>query len=314
MIDKSQLPQRPTSKIRVWSEAAFIAVLIAFLSFLPATAPLRAQPLPSDRLQPNAQPRDQLEAAWIDPQVGQSLPLDAQFKTYDNRPVRLREVLGQRPVVLCLVYFECPMLCKLAADGVMRAVSSMSEQVGQDFDVAFISFDPRDTPARASAAREHALKQYTRSGAKHGLHFLTGPQASIDAVTHAVGFHYAWDSSTEQFSHATGLMIVAPDGVVTEYLDGVNFSPNSLAAAVGRARRNELTQSQSFSFVRCYLYDPITGKFGAAVQWTIRVLAAATVVTIGAAIVRMNRLSKNSEVVNSGDAHARGGPAEVQDA
>ena len=271
-----------------------------------------------------SQPRDKLDAAWIDPHVGQSLPLDAQFTTHDGRTVRLREVFGQRPVVLCMVYFECPMLCKLAADGVMRAVSSLSEQAGREFDVVFISFDPRDNPARAQAARDHALRQYTRSGAEQSLHFLTGPQASIDAVTEAVGFHYAWDESTKQFSHATGLMIVAPDGVITEYLDGVNFSPNSLSAAIGRAARNELTQSQAFSFVRCYLYDPTTGKFGAAVQWTIRVLALATVAFIGVAIVRMNRLSNNSAAANSDEPPVRDGaalngsardiPVEVQDA
>lgn len=196
----------------------------------------------------------------------------------------------------------------------MRAVSSVPEQVGQDFNVVFISFDPRDTPARAEAAREHALSLYTRSGAEQGMYFLTGTQASIDAVTQAVGFHYAWDDSTKQFSHASGLMIVAPDGVVTEYLDGVNFSPGSLASAIGRARHNELTQSQSFSFVRCYLYDPTTGKFGAAVQWTIRVLALATVVFIGVAIVRMNRLSKNSAAARSGEGLVRDVPVEVPDA
>ncbi len=322
-----QLPTRHSFLSKAWLQTAAVFVLAFLVAVLAATTAARAQlqpgdqqlssdgdsPVPLGYSSAQIQPREKLQAAWIDPQVGRSLPLDVPFIAHDERSTNLREVLGQRPVVLCLVYFECPMLCRLAADGVMRAVSSMSEQVGQDFDVIFISFDPRDTPARARAARDHALSQYTRAGAKAGLHFLTGSQASIDAITRAVGFHYAWDEATQQFSHAAGLMIVAPDGVITEYLDGVNFSPRSLASAVERAQRNELTQTQALAFVRCYLYDPTTGKFGAAVQWTIRALALATVAFIGAAIVRMNRLTKNAAVASLLAAPASDVSAEVRD-
>lgn len=241
------------------------------------------------------QPRDKLEAAKIEPQVGHSLPRTAEFRDYLGRPVRMSELVGKRPLVLCLVYFECPMLCKMAADGLVRSVSSVPENVGQDFDVVIVSFDPRDTPRRASAARDHALSQYAREGTDGGWHFLTGSQENIDLLTDAVGFRYVWDEESKQFAHAAGLIIISPDGVITEYLDGVNFSPRDLISAVNRAGRNELTEPASVSFVRCYLYDPTTGKFGSAVQWTIRVLGIATILALVLGMFRLNRRNKQRE-------------------
>lgn len=235
------------------------------------------------------QPRDKLESAWIEPRVGQSLPLASEFVEHNGKTVQLGDVVGERPVVLCLVYFECPMLCKLAADGLVRSAASLRENVGQDYDIAFVSFDPRDTPERAAAAREHALHQYARAGTEEGWHFLTGPQASIDRITQAVGFHYLWDEDTKQFAHAAGIMVITPDGRISEYLDGINFSPRELSAAIGRAANNELTESGATLFMRCYLYDPTTGKFGAAVQWTIRVLGLATVLALMLLVFRLAR-------------------------
>lgn len=240
-------------------------------------------------LAPGQQPRDKLESAWIEPHVGQMLPLTSELIEHSGKQIQLGDVVGKRPVVLCLVYFECPMLCKLAADGLVRSIASLRENVGQDFDILFVSFDPRDTPARAATAREHALHQYARTGSEEGWHFLTGSQASIDKTTQAVGFHYLWDADTQQFAHATGIMVITPDGRISEYLDGINFSPRELSSAIARAANNELTESGATLFMRCYLYDPTTGKFGAAVQWTIRVLGVATVLALILLVVRLGR-------------------------
>lgn len=242
------------------------------------------------------QPRDKLESAWIEPQVGQLLPLTSEFIEHSGKTIQLGDEVGTRPVVLCLVYFECPMLCKLAADGLVRSVASLRENVGQDFDIVFVSFDPRDTPERAAAAREHALRQYARAGTEAGWHFLTGTQASIDKIAQAVGFHYLWDEDTQQFAHATGIMVITPDGRISEYLDGINFSPRELSSAIGRAANNELTESGAILFMRCYLYDPTTGKFGAAVQWTIRVLAVATVLGLILLVFRLGRTRSLSTI------------------
>lgn len=235
------------------------------------------------------QPRDKLESAWIEPHVGQTLPLSAEFIDHRGQTLQLGQIVGKRPCLLCLVYFECPMLCKLAADGLVRSVASLPQRVGTDFDVLFVSFDPRDTPSRAFAAREHALGQYARAGTEVGWHFLTGTQANIDQITEAVGFHYLWDDATKQFAHATGIMIINSDCRISEYLDGVNFSPRELSSAIQRAANNQLTERGETLFMRCYLYDPTTGKFGAAVQWTIRALGGATVLALVTLVFRLGR-------------------------
>lgn len=235
------------------------------------------------------QPREILDSVGIDPHMGATLPMDARFRDHEGNPVVLGDLLGERPVVLCLVYFDCPMLCKLAADGLVRTVAGLPETVGQDFDVMLVSFNPADTPERADAARKHALNNYSREGSAAGWHFLTGSQESIDALTKAVGFHYAWDEASQQFAHASGLTIISPTGVITEYLDGVQFSPRELISAVDRAAKNQIAETPPTSFVRCYLYDPTTGKFGAAVQWTVRVLGLLTVAGLGLLIVGLSR-------------------------
>lgn len=235
------------------------------------------------------QPLEILDAVGIEPHTGEKLPLDAVFRDHDGNPVVLGDFCGERPIVLCLVYFDCPMLCKLAADGLVRTVAGLPETVGKDFDVMLVSFNPEDTPARATAARQQALDNYARNGTEPGWHFLTGPPESIAALTEAIGFRYVWDDASKQFAHASGLTIISPSGVITEYLDGVQFSPRDLVAAVNRSRQNQISKTPPTSFVRCYLYDPTTGKFGAAVQWTVRVLGLLTVVVLGALIVRLSR-------------------------
>lgn len=230
-----------------------------------------------------------LNAVRIEPSMGATLPMDSVFRDHEGGPLVLGDLFGERPVVLCLVYFDCPMLCKLAADGLVRTVTGLSETVGQDFDVMLVSFNPVDTPERAAAAREQALGNYARDGAGAGWHFLTGSQESIDALTSAVGFRYVWDDASKQFAHASGLTVISPSGVITGYLDGVQFSPRELITAIDHAERNQVSSTPPTSFVRCYLYDPTTGKFGAAVQWTVRVLGFITVVAIVVLIARLAR-------------------------
>ncbi|MAT14538.1 MAG: hypothetical protein CMJ46_04630 [Planctomyces sp.] len=230
-----------------------------------------------------------LNEAEIIPQVGESLPLDAEFVDATGVPVQLAEVTRERPTILCLVYFDCPMLCKLAADSVVKGVTEIDADVGDKFNVVFVSFNPVDTPEKAMQAQAAALAQYGRVGAGAGWYFLTGEQAEIDRLTKAVGYHYRWDPETKQFSHPSGLMIISPAGVITEYLDGVRFSAADLNSAVKRAAAGTETKSETISFARCYLYDPTTGKFGAAVQWTVRTLGLLTVVGLGFTVFRLTR-------------------------
>ncbi|MEZ6087840.1 MAG: SCO family protein [Pirellulaceae bacterium] len=243
--------------------------------------------------------QEMLGKAGIEPKIGGSLPAEAIFVDHHGNAVSIDEIVcGQRPSVVCLVYFNCPMLCKLAADGLVRAAASIDGDVGDAFDVLLISFDPRDQPKQAMAARSIAVQRYGRDPTGTGWYFLTGNQNAIDQLTRSVGFRYAWDDETQQYAHAAGLIIVSPDGGITEYLDGVRFAPMELEAALRRADQKALTDSEGLTFARCYLYDPTTGKFGSVVHWAIRILGLLTVATLVVGIVCLSRVG--SRVVNEG--------------
>lgn len=232
--------------------------------------------------------RVMLQQAWIEPHVGAQVPATVRFNDHLGQPTPLAALLGERPTVLCLVYFECPMLCKLTADGLIRAVASVPQHPGSDYNIAFVSFDPRDTPERAAAARTHALSQYGKESDGKGWYFLTGQSPAIHQLTDAVGFHYVWDETTKQFAHASGIVVLAPDGTIAQYLDGVQFSPKQLSAAIDSAAAKQLTPQAETSFVRCYLYDPTTGRFGSAVKWTLRGLGVLTVLVLAATTLRLS--------------------------
>lgn len=228
-----------------------------------------------------------LNQANIEPRIGEQLPFDAIFFDQAGREIELGDIFDTgRPTIICLVYFDCPMLCKLSADGLVRAAASIEANVGDTYNIAFISFDPRDTVKRAAAAHSMTLRKYGRAD-EEGWYFLTGEESSIRNLTEAIGFHYAWDAKTEQYAHSAGLVIISPEGKITHYLDGVHFAPTDLISALNRAKEGTVTQSTPPSFIRCYLYDPTTGQFGSLVQWSVRALGILTVAALGLAILKL---------------------------
>ena len=161
---------------------------------------------------------DVLEKVGIDQKLNAQVPLDAVFRAEDGREVRLGDYFGKRPVVLSLVYYECPMLCTQVLNGAVAAFKVLNFNIGDDFDVVTLSFDPRETPAMASAKKETYLDKYGRPEGAKGWHFLTGDQAAIDALTSSVGFRYAFDQESQQYVHASALMVLTPDGRVSQVL------------------------------------------------------------------------------------------------
>jgi protein SCO1/2 len=232
-------------------------------------------------------PQQVLEAIGITPKLDALVPREATFVDHRGHRVELGELLGERPVVLCLVYFRCPMLCSMTADGLVQSVRELSGDVGDEFDIVMVSFDPREGPKQAAAARETALERYGRSGAARGWHALTGEQSAIEALTDAVGFRYRWDESLQQYAHAAGLVVVTPGGRVSGYLNGVQFPPPKLARAIRAADRGDVAATAPQSFLKCYLYNPATGEFGFAVQWTVRGLGLLTVLGLFIAVGRL---------------------------
>jgi protein SCO1/2 len=230
---------------------------------------------------PAALPADSRPAALrevgFDQRLGEALPLDAAFVDETGRAVRLGDYFGRRPVVLSLAYYGCPMLCTLSLNGLASALKTLSFDAGREFDVVTVSFEPKETPAQAAAAKKTYLERYGRPAAASGWHFLTGDAAAVAAITRAVGFRYVWDEETNQYAHPTGVVVATPQGRIARYLYGVEYAPKDLRFAVVEASSGRVGSPVDQLLLYCYEYDPVRGRYGAAILRTVRFLGILTV-------------------------------------
>ncbi len=202
----------------------------------------------------------------IDQKIGTFVPPDLVFNDENGIPVRLGSFFGQRPMVLVLVYYRCPMLCTLVLNDLVRTMRLMPENVGKDYDVLTVSFDPRDTPELARMKKKNYLLEYGRHDAGGGWHFLTGTQASITALTRAVGFRYVWDPQLKVFVHASGIMVLTPKGEISRYFFGVNYKPDDLRLALTEASGGHTGSIVDSILLYCCYYNPVTGKYNVAIS------------------------------------------------
>lgn len=226
----------------------------------------------------------------LDQHLNQQIPLDLTFKDENGQPVQLKQYFGSRPVILSLVYFQCPMLCSQVLSGMAGAFNGIRRfSVGRDFDVLTVSFDPRDTPENAAESKKTYLQRYRRAGAAQGWHFLTGNKQAIDALAGAVGFRYAWDPQIQQFAHASGIMLLTPDGRLAQYYYGIEYAPRDLQLGIIEASQGRIGSLADKFILYCYHYDPARGKYGAVVFNILRVSALATLLTLGGFMIIMFR-------------------------
>ena len=219
-----------------------------------------------------------LEKVGIDQRLNEQLPLDAVFKDEQGREVRLAEYFKGKPVVLAFVYYSCPMLCNQVLNGMLSSFRGVTFNVGEQFEVVTISFDPRETPQLAASKKETYVKAYNRAGAAAGWHFLTGDEANIKRVTEAAGFRYAWDEPTKQFAHASGIMVATPEGKLARYFYGIEYRARDLRLGLIEASQNQIGSAVDALMLYCYHYDPATGKYGAVVM---NIMKVAGVLTLG---------------------------------
>jgi protein SCO1/2 len=199
--------------------------------------------------------------------------------------VTLRRYFGARPVVLALVYYECPMLCTQVLGGLAGSLQGMSLAVGQDYDVLVVSFDPGETPAMAADRKKDFVRRYIRDAREQNIHFLTGREASIKALTSAVGFNAVYDTATDQWAHPAAITIVTAQGKVSRYLYGVEFAPRDLKLALVEASQGKIGGVVDQMLLFCYHYDPETGKYGLVIMNIVRAAGALTVLVLVGAIV-----------------------------
>lgn len=218
--------------------------------------------------------------------LGNTIPLDTPFVDENGKDVKLGDYFGKRPVVLALVYFECPMLCTQVLNGAFSSMEAMPFSTGNEFDLVVISFDPGETPALAAQKKKAYFERYRRPGADAGMHFLTGRPASIKAITDAVGFKYAYDAAIDQFAHPAALTVLTTNGEVSRYLYGIEFAPKDLRLALVEAGQGHVGSAVDQALLYCYHYDPETGKYGFVIMNVIRLGGILTVAVLGVFIVR----------------------------
>ena len=254
------------------------------LAFLASAAWALAQPGQPAPAQPSYSMQDSnlktalpkaLEGVGIDQKLDEQVPLDLVFKDEAGREVPLSNFFSKgKPVVLALVYYRCPMLCTQILTGLESTLKAVTFNPGKDFEVVAVSFDPKDTPELAAAKKQTYLRRYARPNTANGWHFLTGDEKNIKSLTDAVGYHYKYDPKTDQFAHASGIMVLTPDGRVSRYFYGVEYAPRDVRLGLVEASQNKIGSPADAILLFCFHYDPSTGKYGAIAMNILRGSAA----------------------------------------
>lgn len=206
-----------------------------------------------------------------------AVPLDENFRDEEGATVRLSRYFQSRPVLLVPVYYTCPNLCSQVLSGVVAGLRPLSLKPGRDFDIVAISFNPSETAADALEKRDLFAHRYSSRAGTAGWHFLTGPEQSIHAVMEAIGFHYRYDAASKMYIHASGVMVLTPDGRIARYLYGVDYEPKDFELALVEASRGKIGSLADTILLYCYHYDPTAGKYTTTV---LRVLRLAGIVTL----------------------------------
>jgi protein SCO1/2 len=263
-----------------------IAHAVAFLLALSLAAPLRAQTSDTPPRTPGR--------VGIDQRLDQEVPLALQFRDESGRIVHLGDYFRGKPVILNLVYYRCPMLCSIVTDGLTNSLTELRFNVGNEFDVLTVSFDPRDTPVEAAARKAKFVKRYGRPGAAAGWHFLTGSEPAIRALTSSVGFYYAYDSKIDQYAHGATLIILTPAGRISRYFYGFEYKPRDIRLGLVEASAGRIGTLTDAVLLMCYHYDPATGKYSRVAMNYVRAGGVATMLSLGGFIFIMIRRERRA--------------------
>jgi protein SCO1/2 len=222
-----------------------------------------------------------LREVGIDQKLNAQVPVDQDFRDEAGQSIRLGDCFGGKPVILVLAYYRCPMLCTQVLNGLLEGLRGVPFDAGKQFNVVAVSFDPREMPALAAAKKATYVEQYGRHNAAAGWHFLTGDQAGIDRLTEAAGFHYRYDPQQDQFAHASGIMILTPQGRIARYFYGIDFPSRDLRLGLVEASENKIGAPVDQLLLFCYHYDAATGTYTAQAMNLVRLGGVLTLLVLG---------------------------------
>jgi len=230
-----------------------------------------------------------LKEVGIDQKLNSPIPLDLMFRDEHGNSVALGQYFGSKPVILTLVYYNCPMLCTQVLNGLDRSLEQIPMTIGKDFNVVTVSIDPTDQPALAEAKQAVYLGMYNRPGAESGWHFLTGQEPQIKELAAAVGFRYAYDPDSKQYAHASGIMLLTPEGKLSRYFYGVTYPERDMRLGLDEASNGKIGSPVDQVLLFCYHYDPHTGKYGLLVSRVLQLGGLATVLIGGIFLIVLFR-------------------------
>lgn len=245
-----------------------------------------------------AQVPPQLREVSIDQRLNHQLPLDLPFQNEEGETVTLQRYFQDKPVILTLVYYECPMLCNLVLNGVLRTIRTINFDAGREYQIVTVSIDPHEKPSLAKIKKRQYTSGYGRSSATAGWHFLTGSEASIRDLAQAVGFRYTYDPTRNQFAHAAGFMVLTPQGKLARYFYGVEYSGRDLRLALVEASAGKIGSPVDQFLLYCFHYDPETGKYGPMILNIVRAAGLATILTLGTFLFVMFRRERQQAHVD----------------
>jgi protein SCO1/2 len=265
------------------SLAAAMAAAVLSLA-LPSAAQLASDPMQSAGVRPEL-----LKQVSIDQKLNQSIPLNLTFRDENGAPVQLAQFFGQKPVILTLVYYNCPNLCTQVLNGVESGLKELPMDIGKQFDVVTISIDPTESHVLAKVKQEMYVGMYGRPAAAQGWHFLTGDEPQIKQLADAVGFRYAYDPDSKQFAHYSAIMLLTPAGKISRYFYGIQYPSRELRLGLVEASAGKIGTPADQILLFCYHYDPATGKYGLLISHVIQAGGALTVLILGVAILILFR-------------------------
>jgi protein SCO1/2 len=284
-----------------------VLLLIFWLALAWTNVPAQSPPGPSSPLygarpssgNPSTGLPEALQEVRIEQKLDQQLPLDLVFRDESGREVKLGQYFGEKPVVLAFVYYDCPMLCTQILNGMVTSFRVLPFQMGKEFEVVTISFDPRETPELAQKKKKiyvDYLPEKMRAGATNGWHFLTGDQANIAKITDAAGFRYHYDEKTQQFAHGSAVMVTTPHGKLSRYYYGIEYPARDLRLGLIESSANKIGSPVDQLLLYCYHYDPATGKYGAVVMNIMRIAGVITLLGIAALLLLLKARNTTATV------------------
>src|ERR1700674_5330239 len=277
------------------SEMKKVRAIFGFAALSVAASAVHAQAVPNNVGPTAATMPSALQNVGFEPQLNAQMPLDLPFRDESGRTVQLREYFGQKPVVLAFVYYGCPMLCSQVQQGVVGTLRMLSFNPGIDYQVVFISFDSRETPDMAAEKKKIVVSHFRRSGTEAGWHFLTGSQDSIDAATRAANFRYNFSVKTNLFAHASGVMVLTPDGRISRYFYGVEYPGRDMRLGLVEASAGKIGTPIDHVLLFCYQYDPSTATYSTAILRIVRLGGVLTILSIVGAILIFHRRDTRSQ-------------------